>query len=152
MNSKVWMSILLLASALAACSETNKASLELSGLNYTDIGIAEFSVDEYGGHGIEPNAGGGKFMCCITIPRKWHAGMKVTVRWAEDGFVPGPTKERVVDIPEYTQQDMGAFAVHFYPGDIVKVLVTTKAPRHPDYPYPRPKRNNNAFVAMPSNK
>lgn len=139
MNAKLWTSICFLALLLTGCSGTDNASIELSGLNYTNIGIADFYVDGYGGHGIEPNAGGGKFVCCVTIPRKWHAGMKVTVRWAEDGLVSGPWKEKVVNVPEYTKQDIGAFVVHFYPGDIVKVLVTTKIVGHPDYPYPRPK-------------
>lgn len=137
MKSRVF--IFFIALLLTACSGTDNASIELSGLNYTNVGIADFSVDGYSGHGIEPNAGGGKFVCCVTIPRKWHAGLKVTVRWTEDGLVPGPWKEKVVNVPEYTKQDIGAFAVHFYPGDIVKVLVTTKIVGHPDYPYPRPK-------------
>jgi hypothetical protein len=64
--------------------------------------------------------------------------MKVTVRWTDDDRVPDSWKERVVDVPEYTKQDMGAFAVHFYPDDTVKVLVTSKIVGHPDYPYPRP--------------
>jgi hypothetical protein len=44
-----------------------------------------------------------------------------------------------VKVPEYTTQDIGNFAVHFYPGNIVKVLVTTKMVGHPDYPYPTPR-------------
>lgn len=138
MNKKCWTSALLLALTVAACSETGKASLELSGLNYTDNGISMFSVDGYGGHSIFPNGGGGAFVCCVTIPRKWHAGMKVTVRWTDDDRVTDSWKERVVDVPEYTKQDMSAFAVHFYPDDTVKVLVTSKIVGHPDYPYPRP--------------
>jgi hypothetical protein len=138
-NLKFLISIFYLTFSLAACTDTSKTSIELSGLNYTNIGIADFSIDEYGGHGIEPNGGGGKFVCCVTIPRRWHPGMKVTVRWTEDAPLPGPWKERVVNVPEYKKQDIGSFAVHFYPGDIVKVLVTTKLVGHPDYPYPRPK-------------
>jgi hypothetical protein len=55
MNTKSWMSALRLAFTVAACSETDKASLELSGLNYTNAWITTFSVNEYGGHGISPN-------------------------------------------------------------------------------------------------
>lgn len=139
MNLKLWISRVFLAFVLIACSETNDADIELSGLNYTDIGISAFSVDGYQGPGIYPNGGGGKFVCCVTIPRRWRAGMKVTVRWTEDDLVPGEWKERVVKVPEYTNQNMGSFVVHFYPGDIVKVLVTEKIVGHPDYPYPRPK-------------
>lgn len=139
MHLKLWTSIFLLSASLTACSEANNASIELSGLNYTNTWITAFSVDSYGGHGIEPNGGGGAFVCCVTIPREWHAGMKVTVRWAEDERIPDSWKERVVDIPRYTKQDISTFAVHFYPDDSVKVLVTSKGPRHPDYPYPRPE-------------
>jgi hypothetical protein len=139
MNTKSWMSIFLLVFVLTACSEKDNVSLELSGLNYTNTWITMFAVDDYGGHGISPNGGGGAFVCCVTIPRKWHAGMKVTVRWTGDERIPDSWKERIVDVPKYTKQDFGAFAVHFYPDDTVKVLVTSKTVGHPDYPYPRPK-------------
>lgn len=139
MNMNSWKSVLFLAFALTGCSETDNISIELSGLNYTDRGISMFAVDSYSGHSIFPNGGGGKFICCISMPRKWHAGMKVTVRWTEDERIPDSWKERVVEIPKYTKEDMGAFAVHFYPDDTVKVLVTSKIEGHPDYPYPRPK-------------
>lgn len=138
MNPKLWTSSFLLAVSSIACSEANKASIELSGLNYTNTWITAFFIDNYGGHGIEPNGGGGAFVCCVTIPREWHAGMKVTVRWTEDERIPDSWKKRVVDIPRYTKQDISTFAVHFYPDDTVKVLVTSKTARHPDYPYPRP--------------
>lgn len=128
---------LFFAIILTACVRENNASIELSGVNYTSVGIATFSVDSYEGHSIFPNGGGGAFVCCITIPRKWHAGMKVTVRWIEDAEVLGPWRERTVDVPKYTEQDTGIFAVHFYPDGSVKVLVTSKIVGHPDYPYPR---------------
>lgn len=138
MRWKSWASILFLVLPLAACTAENTASIELSGLNFKGIGIAEFSVDGYDGHSIFPNGGGGKFVCCITIQRKWRPGMKVNVRWVEDAQVLGPWKERVVEVPAYTERDIGTFTVHFYPDDTVKVLVTTKIIGHPDYPYPRP--------------
>jgi hypothetical protein len=137
-NPKSWI-FFFLAAVLIGCSETSDADIELSGLNYTDIGISTFSVDGYPGPGIYPNGGGGKFVCCVTVPLRWHAGIKVKVRWTADERVQSAWKERVVDVPEYTKKNMGSFVVHFYPGDIVKVLVTEKIEGHPDYPYPRPK-------------
>jgi hypothetical protein len=138
-NVKLWISSFFLVFVLIACSGTSDVSLELSGLNYTDTWVTTFSVDGYHGPGVSPNGGGGKFVCCVNIPRRWRAGMKVTVRWTEDDRVSGGWKERVVGVPEYTEQNFGSFVVHFYPGDIVKVLVTQKMQGHPDYPYPRPK-------------
>jgi hypothetical protein len=133
------VAILLLVFAFVGCTDTTHANTELSGLNYTNSWITAFSVDGYYGHGISPNGGGGAFVCCVTIPTRWHKGMKVTVRWAEDESVPSSWKEQIVDVPQYTEHDIGGFFVHFYPRDIVKVLVSTKMEGHPDYPYPRPK-------------
>ncbi|WP_370660064.1 DUF3304 domain-containing protein [Massilia yuzhufengensis] len=139
MNRKSWLIIIFSILHLSACSRNNRtASIELSGLNYKEVGIAEFSVDGSNGHSIFPNGGGGAFVCCITIQRTWHAGMKVNVRWIEDAKLLGPWKKRVVEVPKYTEHEIGIFAVHFYPDDTVKVLVTTKIIGHPDYPYPRP--------------
>jgi hypothetical protein len=69
MNTKSWMSALLLAFIVAACSGTKNANLELSGLNYTDNGITMFSVDGYGWHSIFPN--GGAERSCVASP--YHA-------------------------------------------------------------------------------
>jgi hypothetical protein len=85
-NQMLW--VIFLTCALSACSDSRDASIELSGLNYTDSGISDFSVDGFHGAGIYPNGGGGKFVCCVNIPRKWHSGMKVTVRWPEDYRLP----------------------------------------------------------------
>ncbi|MFC0254245.1 DUF3304 domain-containing protein [Massilia consociata] len=138
MSVKSWLPLVSLVFALAACSGRKSASIEVSGLNYTNAWITEFAVDGYGGHGISPNGGGGAFVCCVTIPRKWQAGMKVKVRWIGDDPLYNSWKERLVEVPRYTVQDIGVFAVHFYADDTVKVLVTTKMEGHPDYPYPRP--------------
>ena len=68
-KSSIWL--LFVMCSLAACSERKSASIELSGLNYTNTWITEFSVDGYSGHGISSNGGGGAFICCVNIPRKW---------------------------------------------------------------------------------
>lgn len=139
MNPRLWLSICLLAFSLIACSDKRGVNMDLTGLNYTNAWISTFSVNGYHGGGISPNGGGGSFVCCVTVPRKWQPGMKVTVRWTNDDRVDTGWKERVVPVPEYTENDLGGFFVHFYPDDSVKVLVSTKMEGHPDYPYPRPK-------------
>lgn len=62
--------------------------------------------------------------------------MKVTVRRIQYGRVPGLLNERVVPVPRYAEHGIGIFAVHFYPGGTVNVLVTTKIVGHPECPYP----------------
>lgn len=139
MKLKKWISIFFAGVALAACSDTSDPSIDISGLNYTDVWITTFFVNGYYASGVSPNGGGGKFVCCVTIPRKWRPGLRVTVRWTADDRVPNLWKERVVEVPKYTERDFGTFAVHFYPDDTVKVLVTSVLEGHPNYPYPRPK-------------
>ncbi len=65
--------------------------------------------------------------------------MSVIVKWTDDRNAnPVPWKTRVVEVPAYQRKDMGHFAVHFFPHDVVKVLVTTKTAGHPEYPFPYP--------------
>ncbi|MGO4812241.1 DUF3304 domain-containing protein [Cupriavidus sp. 2MCAB6] len=125
----------------AACAVSRPATaMDLVGYNYTDQYVAAYSVNGYPGPNIYPHSGGGKFVCCISVPGEWQPGMTVTVKWTEDRNAnPIPWKNRIVEVPPYMPEDMGRFAVHFFPGDEVKVLVTTKRPGHPDYPYPLPR-------------
>ncbi len=120
--------------------QADSVSIELSAQNYTDRHISGFSVDGYGGGNVYANSGGGSFVCCINIPRRWHKGLAVTVQWSDDERNPEARKQRVVEVPEYGENDFGFLVVHFYDDDAVKVLVTTKVEGHPDYPYPRPSR------------
>jgi len=113
--------------------------MDLVGYNYTDEHVEAFTVNGYPGPNIYPHSGGGKFVCCISVPREWKPGMTVTVKWTDDRNAnPIPWKTRVVEVPAYTPEDISRFAVHFFSGGEVKVLVTTKGPGHPDYPYPSP--------------
>jgi len=122
------------------CAATEKASaMDLVGYNHTDQYIAMYVVNGYPGDDILPHGGGGSFICCISVPREWKPGMTVIVKWTDDRNTnPIPWKTRVVEVPPYWPDDIGMFAVHFFPGDEVKVLVTMKGPGHPEYPYPSP--------------
>lgn len=129
---------LVLVLGLLACGPET-AYIEICGLNYTSKHIG-FSVDGAFGPDIAPNAGGGGFVCCIGLPKRWRQELKVIVRWRDDEQHPDTWKEKIVDVPRYEASDIGYFAVHFYPDDAVKVLVTTKTPKYPGYPYPRPPK------------
>ncbi|MGO4812243.1 DUF3304 domain-containing protein [Cupriavidus sp. 2MCAB6] len=131
---------LLLAAFGTACTATSHAiAMDLVGYNYTDRYVAAYSVNGYPGANIYPHEGGGKFVCCISVPAEWQPGMTVTVKWSgKRNTNPIPWKTRIVDVPPYTSKDRGHLAVHFFPNDEVKVLVTTKIVGHPDYPYPYP--------------
>jgi hypothetical protein len=139
LHARRWLAVCSIAILLGSCLSESKTNINLAGLNYTDNAIAEFSVDGYGGGSIFANGGGGQFVCCVALPRTWRSDIKVVVRWTEDGGSSSARKQLTVAVPRYGPEDIGFFAVHFYPGDVVKVLVTTKIEGHPNYPYPRPK-------------
>jgi len=120
----------MLSLPLVACSE-EKVGMDLVGYNHTDYEIGHFSVDESGGTYLGPHSGGGGFVCCVSVPRKYKSGMKVRIRWdGKDDVV----YDRIVDVPPYKPEDTGLFAVHFLRNGEVKVFVTSYTPGHPDYP------------------
>ena len=129
---------LALCLLLGGCEDRSKASISMVGLNYTDEYIHMYKVNGYSAFNVSAYGGGGKFVCCVTVPHNWRPGLKATVRWTKDDDVAEYWKERIVEIPAYKKKDIGFMAVHFFPGDVVKVLVTDKSTGHPSYPYPDP--------------
>ncbi|WP_330996507.1 DUF3304 domain-containing protein [Burkholderia multivorans] len=91
------LSVALFLATILGCSDENESNpSDVSGYNYTDYYIAGFRVgsegDEFpaGGPNIFPKkdgqarSGGGKFICCISIPAHWRPGMKLVVKWRRD--------------------------------------------------------------------
>ncbi|WP_373886662.1 DUF3304 domain-containing protein [Duganella sp. BJB475] len=133
----IYLWLTTIAFFLAGCRSDN-ASIELCGINYTKRHVEDFSVNGYSGASIYANGGGGSFVCCVSLPRQWSKDLTVTVRWNYDEKNASPSKEQVVVVPKYSEEDIGFLAVHFYPDDTVRVLVTTKTNLYPGYPFPRP--------------
>jgi hypothetical protein len=107
-------------------------SVEMVGYNHTDVGIYAFEVNGRGGPNIWPHEGGGKFTCCVTVPRVYKPGMTAKVRWVHR--IDDVPQERIVAVPPYRPEEIGRFAVHFLRDGNIKVFVTMMALRHPDYP------------------
>ncbi|AIP79562.1 hypothetical protein JE55_3045 [Burkholderia pseudomallei] len=61
-------------------------SLKLDALNYTDIPVGTFYVDGVWGGNVfsRIGSGGGGVTCCVSLPKKWHPGLSVTVEWRND--------------------------------------------------------------------
>lgn len=129
------LAILLLVTGCAAKDEKVPASIV--GLNYTDNWVDTFSVNDGWGGNVGPHGGGGGFVCCVSIPKQWKAGLTAKIRWQTNGDEV-TWKEKVIEIPQYSEEEASIFAVHFFPNDEIKVLVTDKGANHPSYPYPEP--------------
>ncbi|KVT43923.1 DUF3304 domain-containing protein [Burkholderia multivorans] len=124
---------------IAGCSDENESNpSDVSGYNYTDYYIAGFRVgsegDEFpaGGPNIFPKkdgqarSGGGKFICCISIPAHWRPGMKVVIKWKvdkiQDGKTPGKWYTATTEVPPYGPRTAG-FVVHFLSDDRIRIQI-----------------------------
>ena len=151
--------------SLTACGASGKQAETLEGTSYlgvnnTDKNIVSIIVNGEGGisHVDSQNIGGQD--CCVNLPRKWHPGIKVTIKWQEDAdylldsngkpiirngkevLVYKPYKTKTVDVPEYKGEDAeGYLYIFFYPNDEVKVLRSNGVPHRADYPVPEEFKN-----------
>jgi hypothetical protein len=133
----------LLALLLAACqpSETTRA-VPYGAVNHTDVNIASIVINGEGGvENIGSHEAGNAGMCCAIVPRYWTPGLTATVKWQEDStllldkngqevkrdgvpvLIEGAWKTRTVPIPRYEGE--GRFFVFFFPGDDVRVAMTS---------------------------
>lgn len=130
----IFLATISLLPLIFACSE-ELIPTNVVGYNHTDKDIGNFAVDGQGGGFLQAHRGGGKFSCCLSIPKPWRPNYKVTVNWTDDHGA--SYKERIVDVPRY--EKLGDVAVHFLRNGEVKVFVTMLTPRHPDYPLKGPE-------------
>lgn len=155
--------IVLVALLQTGCvsKESEMLGAPVEGYNHTSAAINRFTVNGAGGPNIGPYQGGGKQVCCGSVPRYWRPGLRAIVEWEKD---PGPrdyvnwaplgtdayreaykkhaanyTHHRVVvDIPQY--QEAGTLKVHFLPCDQVRVSADNIFYDTPGYPYNFPRK------------
>lgn len=120
----------------------DEVAARITSYNHTPDYIHRFYVDGTWGGNSFAYGGGGKFVCCIAYPRTWHPGLTATVKWTTSSSDPNATgdavqphwHEAVVPIERYVEA--GTLHVHFLPGGDVRLIVSSKAAGHPDYPGP----------------
>ncbi|WP_431478986.1 DUF3304 domain-containing protein [Massilia eburnea] len=122
---------------LASCEERTVGAAVV-GFNHTkDKSIYMFAVNGAPGPNVDPESGGGKSMCCISLPAEWRPGMRVKIWWQysrkNQGDPQPPSKQVELDVPQYGRR-VGDIHVHFYDQDQVKVVVSNCQPGHPFYP------------------
>lgn len=154
------LALAILASLLlAGCLEEEKVGLSYHAYNHTDKSIVAIVINGQGGILGAGDHGEGGGVCCVVLPKKWRPGLMATIKWKLDGewlkdeqgrevirdgktvLVPGPWKERTVEVPKYGPE-MGIFFIHFFPKDEVKVLVSLGGPGHPTHPFKHPEDEN----------
>lgn len=143
---KIWTVLLVGAFVVSACARPLKGeeegSLEqtygatIGIVNHTDRYIYSTAVDGgQGGHAHPMSAGVGS-MCCVHLPIKWHPGLKVEVRWDMPEGSKHVLKSKIVDVEKYERP--GTLYLHFFSGDIIRVVVTNSVGASPDHPIAPP--------------
>lgn len=145
----------LIGFALAACSGDETVAVSYAAYNHTDEDIVSIVINGEGGIMNASAHGEGGRMCCIVLPKRWRPGLMATFKWQLDGdwlkdekgkevirdgktvLVPGPWKERTVEVPKY-EGELGTFFIHIFPGDVVKVLMHKYAAGYEGHPFPHP--------------
>lgn len=111
---------------------SDRATARVGIVNHTGNYIYLATVDGAGGGAMSAWGVGNANICCATIPRVWHPGMKVNVRWNMPIGVKDVIKEKIVEVEKYDQT--GDVYMHFFPNDEVRVVVSPDGPRSPNYP------------------
>lgn len=130
---------LAIALAVMGCAPRNtraepsdRATARVGIVNHTGSYIYLATVDGAGGGAMSEWGAGNASICCALIPRVWHPGIKVKVRWNMPIGVQDVIKEKVVEIEKYDR--LGDIYMNFFPNDEVRVVVSRNAPGAPDYP------------------
>jgi len=118
----------------------DSATAQVGIVNHTEnfIYSASLSGDEVpggGGAGMSAWGAGGAEVCCTSIPRVWHPGIKVLVRWNMPKGVVDVRKEKMVEVEKYDEP--GSIYLHFFPNDEVRVVVSNAAGYSRKHPIPR---------------
>lgn len=162
------LTLLLVSGCMAKESEMLGAPVE--GYNHTSVAINRFTVNGAGGPNIGPYGGGGKQVCCGSIPRYWRPGLRAIVEWERDpapkAYVNWPplgtdgyraaykkhaanyTRHSVtVEIPQY--QEAGTIKVHFLSCNQVRVSADNIKPGYPGYPHNYPRKMEDTECPKP---
>ncbi|MEJ6330204.1 DUF3304 domain-containing protein [Stenotrophomonas maltophilia] len=106
--------------------------------NYSDEGLGKVFINDTWGGGMQPRASSNGRTCCVTLPRLWHPGLKVTVAYRTSTmFLKDPYSyvERDVVVPPYKPFLGGVIYFMYFPDDQVRVVATPYEPGYSKFAY-----------------
>ena len=129
----------------------DRATAQVGIVNHTGnfIYSASLSGDEVrsgGGGGMSAWGAGNANICCTSIPEVWHPGIKVLVRWDMPEGIVDVWKEKVVEIERYDEP--GDIYLHFFPNDVVRVVVSNASGYSKKHPIPRTPKPATAEITQ----
>jgi hypothetical protein len=106
--------------------------------NYSDDGLGRVYINDVWAGGMEPRSSGNAATCCVTLPRLWHPGLKVTVAYRTSSmFLKDPQSyvEKDILVAPYKPFLDGFIYFMYFPDDQVRVVATPYFPGYPKFQY-----------------
>ena len=106
--------------------------------NYSDEGLGKVFINDVWGGGMQPRASSNGRICCVTLPRLWHPGLKVTVAYRTSSmFLKDPHSyiEKEIVVPRYRPFLDGFIFFMYFPDDEIRVIATPYFPGFPKFAY-----------------
>jgi hypothetical protein len=97
------------------------------------LSVSDFSVN--GAEGFQAGTGGAGAPG-PALPREWHPGLTVHVKWDVSDWKHGGGSAHEAEVPVDPYTEPGDVWVHFLADGTVRVVVSNEGPRSPDYPGP----------------
>lgn len=142
---KVWSwifwlgAVVVMAAWLTGCRASpateKTVGVTLTGLDHldADLSIQNFSVNGVSGHQA---GGGGRSVCCVSLPEVWRPDLKVNVRWAVTDWKRKVYSEHERIVPVERYDEVGMLYVHFLRDGTVRVISFNGYPEKAGYPGP----------------
>ncbi|MFL4598278.1 DUF3304 domain-containing protein [Stenotrophomonas maltophilia] len=106
--------------------------------NYSDEGLGKVFINDAWGGAMRARASSNGRTCCVTLPRLWHPGLKVTVAYRTSSmFLKDPHSyiEKEIFVPRYKPFLDGFIFFMYFPDDEVRVIATPYFPGFPKFAY-----------------
>jgi len=113
-------------------------SLTIGVANYSDDGLGTVFINDAWAGAMRARASGNAATCCVTLPRLWHPGLKVTVAYRTSSmFLKDPQSyvEKDVLVAPYKPFLDGFIYFMYFPDDQVRVVATPYFPGYPKFQY-----------------
>ncbi|WBS04830.1 DUF3304 domain-containing protein [Pseudoduganella sp. SL102] len=136
-----YLILLAAATCLSACAAAPPEGPEEYGatigiVNHTDKYIYATEVGTSGGGHAARYSAGIANVCCVVVPVKWHAGLRMNVQWDMPEGSEHVWKEKMVEVKKYDEP--GSVYLHFFDNDEIRIVVTDWIGGAPEHPIPPP--------------
>lgn len=129
--------LLIACSSVSPRRDDSSYGASVGIVNHTDKYIHSASVNGAGGANMGAWGAGAANVCYVSVANNWKPGTKAHVRWDVPDGSKHTYKEKTVEVEMY--DNGGSVYLHFFPNDVVRVVISRYAGWSLKHPIPSPK-------------